>query len=91
MYNRIFFNLRMSATGRSYTQNFFKVQYIIIQAILSRKSMKKLAVTDEKYSMSSRLLTLKNSSPCGYEDFPSTALEKGCQHGEENSKNKTLS
>ena len=38
----------MSATGRSYTQNFFKVQYIIIQAILSRKSTKKIMVTDEK-------------------------------------------
>ena len=32
--------LRMSATGRSYLQNFLKVQKIIIQAILSRKSMK---------------------------------------------------
>ena len=31
-----------------HTQNFFKVQYIIIQAILSRKSMTKFAVTDEK-------------------------------------------
>ena len=40
--------LRMSATERSYTQNFFKLQYIIIQAILSRKSMKKSTVTDEK-------------------------------------------
>ena len=38
---------------------FFKVQYIIIQAILSRKSMKKFAVTDEKYSI--RLLTVKNN------------------------------
>ena len=38
----------ISATERSYTQNFFKVRYIIIQAILSGKSMKKFAVTDEK-------------------------------------------
>ena len=38
----------MSAAERSYTQNFFKVQYIIIQAVLSRKFMKKFAVTDEK-------------------------------------------
>ena len=38
----------MSATRRSYTQNFFKVQYIIIQAIRGRKSMKKIIVTDEK-------------------------------------------
>ena len=29
-------------------KNFFKVQYIIIQAILGRKSMKKFAVTNEK-------------------------------------------
>ena len=42
------FILRMSATERSYAQNFFKVQNIIIQAIRSRKSMKKFAVTDEK-------------------------------------------
>ena len=40
--------LRMSATGSSYTQMFFKVQYIIIQATLSRKSTKKFGVTDEK-------------------------------------------
>ena len=32
--------------------DFFKVQYIIIKAILSRKSMKKFTVTDEKYSVS---------------------------------------
>ena len=40
----------MSTTGKSYPQIFFKVQYIIIQAILSPKSMKKIAVTDEKTS-----------------------------------------
>ena len=38
----------MPATGRSYTQNFFNVQYIIIQAIFSRKSLKKFVITDEK-------------------------------------------
>ena len=38
----------MSATGRSYTQNFLKVQNIIIQAILGRKLMKTFTVTDEK-------------------------------------------
>ena len=36
--------LRMSATGRF----FLKVQCTIIQAILSRKLMKKIIVTDEK-------------------------------------------
>ena len=38
----------MSATGRSYTQNFWKAQYVIIQAILGRKFMKKFTVIDEK-------------------------------------------
>ena len=60
--DQINLSLSMSATGRSYAQNFFKVQYIIIQAILSRKSMKKFAVTDEKYSVSMRVLTVKNNS-----------------------------
>ena len=70
----------LPVTGRSYTQIFLKVQYIIIQAILSRKSTKKFAVTDEKYS---RLLTVENRT--------STLLGKGCQHGEEDFKNKILS
>ena len=38
----------MSATGRSYTQNFLKVRHVIVQAILCRQSMKKFMVTDEK-------------------------------------------
>ena len=64
----------MSATGRSYTQNFFKVQYIIIQAILSRKWMKKFAVTDEKYSI--RLLTVKNNSHADMRTSHTQLLEK---------------
>ena len=62
----------MSMTGRPYTQTFFKVQYIIIQAILGRKSMKKITVTDEKYSVFIRLLTVNNKY--GFEDFPLTAF-----------------
>ena len=72
--------------GRSYTQNLFKDQYIIIQAILDRKSMRKFAVTDEKYSMSIRLLTVKDNS---HEDMRTSHLQllgKGFQHGEEDSK-----
>ena len=38
----------MSATAKSYAQNFLKVQRIIIQAILSRKSMKNFVVIGEK-------------------------------------------
>ena len=61
-----FNQLRMFMTGRSYTQNFFKVQYVIIQGILGRQSIKKFTVPMKKYSMSVRLLTVKQS--CGYED-----------------------
>ena len=52
--------LRMSETGRSYTQNFLKVQYVVIQAILRRKSMKKFIVTDEKYSDEYSDISMKN-------------------------------
>ena len=80
----------MPATERSYTKNFFKVQYIIIQAILSRKSMKQLAVIDENIFHVYKAFDRKKitAQPCGYEDFPRT---KGFQHGEEDSKNKILS
>ena len=55
---------------------------------LSRKSMKKFAVTDEKYSVSIRLPTVKNNS---HADMHTQLLEKGFQHGEEDSKSKILS
>ena len=81
----------MSETGRSYTQNFFKVQYTIIQAMLSRKSTKKFAVTDEKHSMSVKLLTVKNYSHADMRTSHAQLLGKGFQHGEEDFKNKILS
>ena len=81
----------MSATGRPYTQKFFKVQDIIIRAILSRKSMKKFAVADEKYSVSIRLLTVKTNSHADMRTSHAHLLEKGIQHGKEDSKNKILS
>ena len=77
--------LRMSAKGRSYTQNFLKVQYIIIQAILDRKLMKKFTVTDEKYSVSIRLLTVKNNSHTDLKTFGAQLSENGCLYGEEDS------
>ena len=40
--------LRMSATERSYTQNFSKVPCIVIQAILGQKLMKNFTAADEK-------------------------------------------
>ena len=79
----------MSTKG-SYTQNFFKIQCIIIQAILSRKSMKKfVGVTVEKYSVSIRLLTVKSNSNADMRTSHEQHLEKGCQHGD--SRNKILS
>ena len=52
----------MSATERFYTQIFFKVHHAIIQAILSRESMKKLQLPIKKSSVSVRLLTVKYNS-----------------------------
>ena len=85
------FASRMSATGRSRTQNFFKVQYIIIQAIFSRKSMKKIIATDEKYSVSVRLLTMKDNIHTDLRTSHAQLLGKGSQYREEDSKNKILS
>ena len=60
--------LRVSATGRSYIQHFFKVQYIIIQAIL-----REYFFID--FRLSIKLLIVKNKS-CGYEELPRTLLIK---------------
>ena len=59
----------MSATGRSYTRKFFKVQYIIIQAILSPNSMK-------KFSVSIRLLTVKENNYTGLRTSHAQFLRK---------------
>ena len=81
----------MSAIGRSYTQNFLKVEYIVIEAILSRKSMKKIIVTDEKYSVSIRLLIVKYNNHTNLRTSHAQFLGKGIQYREEDSENKTLS
>ena len=86
--SRVICILRMSVTGRSYTQKFFKVQYIIIQAILSRKSMH-LQLRMKKYPVSIRLLTVKqNNSHANMRTSHAQLLEKDFQHGEEDSENK---
>ena len=45
----------------------------------------------KKYPMSKRLLTLKNNTYMELRTSYTQPLEKGCQHGEEYSKNKILS
>ena len=77
--------------GRSYTQNFFKVQYIIIQPILGRKSMKKkIIVTDKKYSLAIRLLSMKGNVHTDLRTFHAQLLRKGSQYREEDSENKIV-
>ena len=73
--------------GRSYTHNILKVQYIVIQAILGRKLMKKFTVTDEKYSVSIRFLTVKNNSHTDLRTSHAQLSEKDCQYREEDSEN----
>ena len=81
----------MSARGRSYTQIFFKIQCTTIQAILSRKSMKKIPLPMKKYSVSVRLLTVKNNSHTNLRTSDAQLSEKGCQYREEDYENKILS
>ena len=70
---------------------FLKVQYIIIQAIFSRKPMKKFAVTDEKIFHVHKAFNHKNNSHVDMRTSHSQPLEKDCQHGDEETKNKILS
>ena len=83
--------VRMSATGRSYTQYFLKVQYIIIQAILGRTLVKKITVTGEKIFRVYMAFHLKNNSHADLRTSHAQFSEKGCQYREEDSKNKILS
>ena len=50
--------------------------------------MKKFAVTDEKIVHVKKAFDRKNSSHADMRTFHVQLLEKGCQHGEEDSKNK---
>ena len=45
----------------------------------------------KKYFVSFKLLTVKNNSHANIRTSHTQLLEKGCQHGEEDSKNKILS
>ena len=72
-------------------REFSKIQYIIIQAILSRESMKKIIVTDEKYSVPMRLLTVKDNIHTDLRTSQAQFLGRGSQYGEEDSENKILS
>ena len=82
--------LRVSTTERFYTQIFLKVRHTIIQAILSRKSMKKLQLPMKKYSVSVRLLTVKYNSHTDFRTSRAQFSRKGCQYRKEESGNKIL-
>ena len=53
--------------------------------------MKKLQLQMKTYSVSIRLLTVKNNSHADMRTSHAQRLEKSFQHREEDSKNKTLS
>ena len=65
--------------------------YIIIQAILGRKSTKNLQLPIKKCFVSIRVLTVKNNGHGDIRTSYAQLLEKGFQRGEEDSKNKILS
>ena len=81
----------MSATGRFYTQNFLKVQHIIIQAILGRKLLKKFTVTDEKIFRVYKAFDRKNNSHANLRTSLAQFSGKIWQYREEDSENKILS
>ena len=56
--------------------------------MLSRKSMKKIIATDEKYSVSIRLLTVKDNIHTDLRTSHAQFLRKGSQYREEDSENK---
>ena len=58
--------------------NFLKLQYVIIQAILSRKSMKKFTVADEKNSAFITLLTVKDTSSTNLTTSHTQLSEESC-------------
>ena len=53
--------------------------------------MKKIAVTNEKVFHAYKAFDLKNNNHVDMRTSHAQLLKKGCQHGEENSKNKILS
>ena len=55
-------------------KDFFKVQCVIIQAILSRKSMKKFTVTDGKIFRVYKAFDRKIEQSYGFGNFPRTAF-----------------
>ena len=77
----------MSATGRFYTEFFQSSVYYYSSYTQSKIDEKKFAVTFEKYSVSIRLLTVKNNSHADMRTSHVQLLEKGFQHGEEDSRN----
>ena len=67
----------MFTTGRTYTQNFLKVQYIIIiQSILDRKLMKKFTVTNETIFRVYKAFNRKNNSHADLGTFHAQFLGK---------------
>ena len=73
------------------THSFFKVQYIIIQGILIENRKEKLQLPMKKFSMSIRLLTVKNNSHTDLRTSNAHLSQKSCQYGEEDYENKILS
>ena len=58
--------------------------------MLSRNSMKKFAVTDEKICHVYKAFDRKNNSHADMRTSHTQLLEHDCQHGDEDSKNKIL-
>ena len=83
-------HLRMSVTDPT-CRIFLKFTILLFNLYFVENRLKSLQLPMKKYSMSIRLLTIKNNSHADMRTSHAQLLEKGCQHGEEASKNKILS
>ena len=82
----------MSATGRSYTHDFFESSVCYYSSKpWSKIAEKNLQLPMKKYSLSIRLLTVKNSGNADLRTSHAQLSKKACQPKEDDSENKILS
>ena len=72
-------------------KGFFNISTLLIQGILSQKSMKKFTVTNEKIFRVYKAFDRKKISHTDLRTFHAQLSKKGCQNREDDYENKILS
>ena len=71
--------------------DFFKSNVLLFKLYLAENRQKNLQLPLKRYSMSTRLLTIKSNSHTDLRTSHAQLSEKGCQYGEEDREHKLLS